>query len=177
VNLCDSCKKWDKCGLRDHGPRDTCVYADLVTRADLAARDAKISQLSEARRVVPELTQADYDSVLNGANLQGRSEAFRFGWAGGMHEGFKLAVSRLQSIPAARVLKDGEKCPECGSTNLQWGISHATRSSAPDGRLRMSEVSTVAFLGCGACSETVRTLDEQGIIDTLRAAQAKGVEG
>lgn len=71
---------------------------------------------------------------------------------------------------AGVVVVPREECPECGSTLLDWGISHTTNSSAPDGRLRMNEIQTVAHLGCQTCSETVRTLDERGILDVLRSS-------
>jgi hypothetical protein len=34
----------------------------------------------------------------------------------------------------------------------------------------MHEIQTVAHLGCQECSETVRTLDERGILDALRSS-------
>ena len=66
-------------------------------------------------------------------------------------------LARLQS--PAPVGGGVPECPECGSTELEWTISHTTRSSAPDGRL--------ATLGCGACSATVRALKEAEIVKVL----------
>lgn len=49
-------------------------------------------------------------------------------------------------------------CPECGSTETEWHCGHTTNSGLQDGRLRMHDVSTVFFLGCCCCSETIRTV-------------------
>ena len=77
-----------------------------------------------------------------------------------------------EPVPAPTVdagpVEERETCPHCGSANLEWFIAHSTRSDAPDGRLRMSEISTTAALGCGECSETVRVLSEGRILDRLR---------
>lgn len=48
MNLCDSCKKWEGCELIKHGGIvrvESCHQAELVTRADLAAREAEIARL------------------------------------------------------------------------------------------------------------------------------------
>lgn len=52
----------------------------------------------------------------------------------------------------------GAVCPECGSNDTEWHCTQTTTSGVMDGRLRMSEVTTIFFLGCNSCSETIRTM-------------------
>lgn len=50
-------------------------------------------------------------------------------------------------------------CPECGSTDTAWHCSQHTDSGVADGRLWMHDVKTRFFMGCNACSETIRIID------------------
>ena len=51
MNLCDCCKSWETCALvwRDkvNFPGDHCTGLALITRSDLAARDAEIARVRE----------------------------------------------------------------------------------------------------------------------------------
>lgn len=50
MNLCESCKKFDTCGVRIDGvDRHSCIWIDPITRADLAARDAEIERIADDR--------------------------------------------------------------------------------------------------------------------------------
>ncbi len=62
-------------------------------------------------------------------------------------------------------------CPECGSSDTAWQCTQTTNSGVVDGRLRMHDVSTVFFLGCNRCSNTIRTVrgDELAMMMTQAA--------
>lgn len=49
-------------------------------------------------------------------------------------------------------------CTNCGSTNLRWGLSKANNSAVMDGRLRMHDISILAYLACEECSEVLQYL-------------------
>mgnify|MGYP000417962348 CR=1 FL=1 len=51
------------------------------------------------------------------------------------------------------------KCPECGSEDLEWVCAKRNKGQALDGQLRMNDVGVLFFLGCNECSETVRMID------------------
>ncbi|MEY2632352.1 MAG: hypothetical protein RIR00_1006 [Pseudomonadota bacterium] len=74
----------------------------------------------------------------------------------------------------------GCECPECGSTDTEWHCSQTTNSGVVDGRLRMHDVSTVFYLGCNCCSETIRTRSGDDIArlmtEMANAAMRRGVE-
>ena len=59
--------------------------------------------------------------------------------------------------PKLRDLLKG-RCPECGSWDLEWHCSQDTQSGVADGRLGLNEVTTLFYLGCEYCSETIRTV-------------------
>jgi hypothetical protein len=60
--------------------------------------------------------------------------------------------------PSALNVGLGAACPECGSNDTAWNCTQTTNSGVADGRLRMHDVTTVFFLGCNCCSETIRTM-------------------
>lgn len=64
-----------------------------------------------------------------------------------------------------RVLAD--YCPSCGSSDIEWHCGHTTNSGVQDGRLRMHDVTTVFFLGCNSCSETIRTVSGDDVAQLL----------
>lgn len=70
------------------------------------------------------------------------------------------------------VLGRGE-CPECGSSDTEWRCAQTTKSGVADGRLRMHDVSTVFYLGCNVCSETIRVLSGEEVARWMNAAANK----
>jgi hypothetical protein len=68
------------------------------------------------------------------------------------------APAPAQGSPSKSSARLAAQCPECASNDTEWHCSQQTTSSVADGRLRMSEVSTVFTLGCNSCSETIRTM-------------------
>lgn len=61
------------------------------------------------------------------------------------------------------------QCKNCGSNELRWHISTRGPSDVQDGRIRMSEVSAIAYLACEECSETIRTAYEDEVNEMLNA--------
>ena len=59
-------------------------------------------------------------------------------------------------------------CPECGSTDNEWGCSQIAQNSVTDGHLRLNEVSTLFYCGCNYCCETIKTItgDELAVMMT-----------
>lgn len=61
-------------------------------------------------------------------------------------------------------------CKECGSTELSWDVQYQSISPTSQGRLRVGDVSAIAVLGCGECSETLRIIPIEKYIAELKAA-------
>ena len=67
-------------------------------------------------------------------------------------------------------LLDIKYCPECESSDLEWFTSKTTVNSVVvEGRLRSEEVSTKYVLGCNGCSETIKTVSENKILQVLNS--------
>ena len=49
-------------------------------------------------------------------------------------------------------------CTSCGSSDTDWHCTQTNTSGIVDGRLRVSEVGTLFYLGCNYCSETIKTI-------------------
>ncbi len=60
-------------------------------------------------------------------------------------------------------------CPNCSSGDLRWHLGKRGPSDVQDGRLRMHDVSVIAFLGCEECSETIEIIEDHEIEDLLNA--------
>ena len=65
-------------------------------------------------------------------------------------------------------------CPECGSAETEWHCAQTTNSGVVDGRLRMHDVSTVFYLGCNHCSETIRTVSGDDVAQWMNTAANTG---
>ena len=62
MNLCDSCKTFDGCGIREmmiEEAQTECGRHDHITRSDLAARDAEIAKMQEQFRDYIERSESD----------------------------------------------------------------------------------------------------------------------
>jgi hypothetical protein len=68
-------------------------------------------------------------------------------------------------------------CPECGSTDTEWHCTQINRSSVAEGRLRTHDVSTVFFLGCNRCSETIKTMTGEEVARRMTDARNTQQEG
>ena len=68
-------------------------------------------------------------------------------------------------------------CTNCGSTDTQWHVGVKGPNDVPDGRIRMSEVSAIAYLACEDCSETLAVVLEDEINRMLNASPAPGDDG
>lgn len=60
-----------------------------------------------------------------------------------------------------------ERCPNCDGTRLSWGWYPKAASGVCDGRLRVSDVVSRFYLGCGECSETLGTLGPDDVAAVL----------
>lgn len=101
--------------------------ADVRDMLDaLESAQAEIAQLSEARRVVPEFK---LDALPMPKSINRITDYALY--VQGAKDGFANCISRLQSIPAARVLKDGEVGVSVEDADLfvQW--YHALKDMNP----------------------------------------------
>lgn len=132
--------------------KTTCDWSVFELLDAIESAQAEIAQLSEARRVVaePREEEADELSELYAAKGMDERECFLAGIA--------WAQTNIQSIPAARVLKDGEVGVSVEDADLfvQW--YHALKDMNP------------LFLD----PPDVAAYDR---IKLVRSTQAKGVEG
>lgn len=160
---------WEHGQHGGHSCSDRLLKALEESRKENEALRAELARLQAGAVVVPEPPDSDLPTANHAVVHQASRVGFRIGvkWA---RENARLVPAPPQPSADVVVVVPREECPECGSTLLEWGISHTTNSSSPDGRLRMNEIQTVAYLGCQKCSETVRTLDERGILDALRSS-------
>jgi hypothetical protein len=46
-------------------------------------------------------------------------------------------------------------------------VAYNSNSNAGDGRLTMRDVSAVFYLGCDECSETIKTVDTDYVLDLM----------
>lgn len=58
-------------------------------------------------------------------------------------------------------------CPNCGGTTHRWFVSCRGPNDVQDGRIRLSEISAIAYLGCEECSETLKIIDSEEIEERL----------
>ena len=54
-------------------------------------------------------------------------------------------------------------CKECTSSDLGWRVAPESKSSVVDGRLRMHDISVIAYLGCNSCSATLKVISSDDI--------------
>lgn len=59
------------------------------------------------------------------------------------------------------------ECSNCEGTDLRWHVGCRGPSHVVDGRIRMSEVSPIAYLACEECSETLAIIQEDEINEKL----------
>lgn len=71
-----------------------------------------------------------------------------------------------------------DTCRHCGAGNdqLRWHCGKRNTSGVVDGRLRMHDVSTIFYLGCEQCSETLQVVSGDTIAELLNANKPKTVE-
>lgn len=60
-------------------------------------------------------------------------------------------------------------CKNCKSDLNMWFVSSEGPKDVPDGRIRMSEVSPIAFISCVECGETLRVVDSNAIETLLNS--------
>lgn len=60
-----------------------------------------------------------------------------------------------------------KNCPNCDGDNFKWHIGKTNNSDVQDGRLRMHDISVIAFLACEECSETLNIIREHSIEEML----------
>lgn len=99
----------------------------------------------------------------------------------------KIAIEEGDTDEALRLIDeafDGQtdltvsrKCPECGSIDAEWHCAQINSGGVVDGRLRMHDVSTVFYLGCNCCSETIRTVSGGDVAHWLNMTANSRVEG
>lgn len=65
-------------------------------------------------------------------------------------------------------------CKNCGSDDLKWFIGTKGPSDVVDGRIRMSEVSAIAYLACEECSETIRVVRSEDEINRMLNREPTG---
>lgn len=61
------------------------------------------------------------------------------------------------------------ECRECGSESLTWFARNENRTGIMEGRLRTHEVTCVFVLGCDDCSETLRVVSADKIVEHMNA--------
>jgi hypothetical protein len=58
-------------------------------------------------------------------------------------------------------------CGNCGSVKLSWNCTTRNIGGVGDGRLRLSDVSVIFYLGCDECSETVQVRTSDEVVDEM----------
>ncbi len=61
-----------------------------------------------------------------------------------------------------------QKCPECGSSRLEWGYNKRIKTNVVQGRLNTNDVETFFYLGCADCSETVKIINCDDVINHIK---------
>jgi hypothetical protein len=89
-------------------------------------------------------------------------------------DGWNACRDALLSTPTT---PQADGCPECGSTDLTWYTQSSVTTGTPDGKLRANEVSTLFILGCGHCSETIKTLTADQVAENMSPQPPAGQEG
>jgi hypothetical protein len=117
---------------------------------------------------VPEETEAMVDAAVK--VFEDAGARVDLGWLGEACRAY-VAASFTPTTPQA----DG--CPECGSTDLSWHTQSSVTNGTPDGKLRANEVSTLFVLGCGHCSETIKTLTADQVAENMSPQPPAGQEG
>lgn len=64
-------------------------------------------------------------------------------------------------------------CNDCGSDDLEWFSKTHTNSGVQDGILCLGEVTTIYFLGCNNCSETLQLMNEDQMLTFINGAYFK----
>lgn len=71
------------------------------------------------------------------------------------------------------LLNSTKYCSECGSFDIIWDMVMENKSGVQEGRLRTQDVSVLYFLGCADCSETLRVVSGQKILELLNKGLMK----
>lgn len=58
-------------------------------------------------------------------------------------------------------------CSNCGSDDLFIDYRIVNESDVPDGKLRVSDVSVIYFLGCNYCSETLDVVNSEQMMGLI----------
>ncbi len=61
-------------------------------------------------------------------------------------------------------------CPNCGSAELSWDHAHRGKDGIVDGRHCLNEITTILYIGCDECSETITTTTVDEFIAAARHA-------
>jgi hypothetical protein len=67
-----------------------------------------------------------------------------------------------------------ERCLNCGSSALKWDYVIKGPAEVSQGRHHTGEMSVCMFLGCTACSDTVRVESLDVFLDRLRHGRSNG---
>lgn len=80
--------------------------------------------------------------------------------------------------PAPAVLPwNVHSCPECGSKSLTWDSAEINKTDVAHGRLRVSDITGMFYLGCDECSETLLRVsmgEMTGFLNACRSAMLSG---
>ncbi|OHY63819.1 hypothetical protein BB778_04115 [Pluralibacter gergoviae] len=68
---------------------------------------------------------------------------------------------------------DIKSCPECGSKSLTWDTAIVGNNSVQNGRLRTNDVSSIFYLGCDECSETLARVSATDVAAFLNAYRSE----
>jgi len=63
---------------------------------------------------------------------------------------------------------EAEKCKECGSDDTIWHCGKENNSGVVDGRLTMHDVTPIFYLGCEACSSTLKIISGDKAAESLK---------
>lgn len=69
------------------------------------------------------------------------------------------------------ILHPTGECPECDSPELRWHAGVKNVGGVQDGRIRMSGVTPIFFLGCEFCGETVKVISGNEVAEFLNSLQ------
>lgn len=74
-------------------------------------------------------------------------------------------------MPSKDILHPTGECPECDSPELRWHAGTKNIGGVQDGRIRMSEVVPIFFLGCEFCGETIKVIEGDEVAEFLNSLQ------
>jgi hypothetical protein len=67
-------------------------------------------------------------------------------------------------------MKVPKSCKACGGTDLFWFTANENKSGVTEGRLRTHEITCVFVLGCQTCSETLKTVSADRLVEEMNGA-------